>query len=125
MNNEIEIEIEIDDEIYVKKSSINLQTSHRSIDGLDYVIARTYSAGVFAGYLKLKTGKEVTLINARRLWKFYSASLSQLAQSGTPKPEECKFPEEVDNVILTEVIEILSVTEEAKKTIDRVEIWKV
>ena len=33
-----------------------------------YVIVRTYSAGVFAGTLKIKDGKEVELIDARRLW---------------------------------------------------------
>ena len=45
-----------------------------------YVIVRTYSAGVFAGYLISQKGKEVTLTDARRIW-FWSgaASLSQLA----------------------------------------------
>ena len=31
----------------------------------DYVIVRTYSAGVFAGNLKSRNGKEVELENAR------------------------------------------------------------
>lgn len=33
-----------------------------------YVIVRTYSAGVFAGYLTSKKGQEVELTTARRLW---------------------------------------------------------
>jgi hypothetical protein len=90
-----------------------------------YVIVRTFSAGVFAGYLESKEGQEVTLTNARRLW-FWSgaASLSQLAMEGVSKPEECKFPCEVDKVILLEAIEILDVTEKAKASIASVDIWK-
>jgi hypothetical protein len=93
-------------------------------DGLKYVIVRTQSAGVFAGYLKSRNGKEVELINARRIWYWEGASsLSQLAQEGTSKPSECKFPCEVDAVLLTEVIEVLSVTEKAKKSIQEVQVW--
>ena len=48
-----------------------------------YVIVRTYSAGVFAGTLESKEGKEVILSNARRLWYWKgAASLSQLAMEG-------------------------------------------
>ena len=90
-----------------------------------YVIVRTYSAGVFAGYLKSRKGKEVVINDARRLWSWAgAATLSQLAQSGTSKPTQCKFPEAVDEIILTEAIEILAVTPSAKKTIDEVPIWK-
>ena len=89
-----------------------------------YVIVRTYSAGVFAGYLKSREGKEVTLIEARRIWYWSgAASLSGLAQRGTSKPAECKFPCPVDEVILTEAIEILSVTEAAQKSIEGVSVW--
>lgn len=91
-----------------------------------YVICRTYSAGVFAGYLESKKGKEVVLTNARRLWRWAgAASLSQLAMEGTKNPDECKFPCEVDRVEFTEVIEILDVTSEAKKSIASVPIWKM
>lgn len=90
-----------------------------------YVIVRTYSAGVFAGELVSRKGREVVLHNARRLWQWHgAATLSQLAQSGTSKPSLCKFPEAVNRVILTEAIEILSVTEVAKHTIDEVPLWR-
>jgi len=39
-----------------------------------YVIVRTHSAGVFAGELKSRNGKEVDLNNARRLWYWYGAA---------------------------------------------------
>ena len=90
-----------------------------------YVIVRTYSAGVFAGNLKSRKGKEVVLENARRIWYWSgAASLSQLAMEGTKEPEKCKFPCEVREVILTEAIEILSVTTAAEKSIKGVPVWK-
>jgi len=92
----------------------------------NYVIVRTYSAGVFAGELMGRKGKEVNLKNARRLWYWKgAASLSQLAIDGVKNPESCKFPCEVKNIILTEAIEILSVSEKAFKSIQEVKIWKM
>lgn len=96
-----------------------------STDEMPYVIVRTYSAGVFAGYLKSRRGKEGNLLQARRLWSWAgAATLSQLAMEGTSKPKQCKFPCEVEEVLLTEVIEVLKVTEKAKASIAEVPIWK-
>lgn len=91
-----------------------------------YCMVRTYSAGVFAGTLVERNGKEALLSNARRIWYWDgAASLSQLAQSGTSKPQNCKFPEPVDEVLLTEVIEIIPITEKARASIDAVPVWRV
>jgi hypothetical protein len=115
--------ISINGEEYIKASSV--QQVAKPLDGLPYVIVRTYSAGVFAGYLESRTGREVVLRNARRLWRWYgAASLSQLAVDGTSDPRNCKFPCEVSKVDLLEVIEILEVTEKAKQSINSVKIWK-
>lgn len=90
-----------------------------------YVIVRTYSAGVFAGTLEQREGKEVTLTNARRLWYWDgAASLSQLAMEGVSKPENCKFPVEASKVILPEAIEILYATPAAKANIAAVPVWR-
>lgn len=90
-----------------------------------YVIVRTFSAGVFAGNLESRNGKEVVLTEARRLWYWAgAASLSQLAVDGTSKPKECKFPVAVPRVELTEAIEILAVTENAKASIKAVPVWR-
>ena len=91
---------------------------------LKYVCVRTYSAGVFFGELESRNGREVVLRNARRIWYWTgAATLSQLATDGTSKPDECKFPCEVDRVELLEVIEIIDVTEKAKESIKNVPIW--
>lgn len=90
-----------------------------------YVIVRTYSAGVFAGFLQERAGKEVVLTNARRLWYWAgAASLSQLAVSGTSKPNECKFPDPVTSILLTEAIEVIDVTPTAQASIEAVKPWR-
>lgn len=90
-----------------------------------YVIVRTQSAGVFAGEFVIRNGQEVVLKDARRLWYWSGASsLSQLAMEGTSKPKDCKFPCAVDSVELLQAIEILDVTEKARKSIESVENWR-
>ena len=112
----VKSEIEIDGEKYVLASSIKSSVPAKSMKGKKYVIVRTYSAGVFAGYIDSRKGKEAVVLNARRIhyWDG-AASLSQLAVDGTSKPQNCRFPCEVPRVELTEVIEILDVSEKAKK----------
>jgi hypothetical protein len=108
---------------YVKKGSENQKAD--TFNGMDYVIVRTYSAGVFAGYIESRIDKEVVMRQARRIWYWDgAASLSQLSIDGTSKPSNCKFPEAVDRIILTEVIEILNCTAKAKKSISEVTIWR-
>lgn len=117
------ISIEIDGIEYIPKDSISNSPAAK-VDGLEYKIVRTYSAGVFAGYLQKRNGQEVTLLNARRIWYWTgAASLSQLAVDGTSSPSTCKFPAEVSKIELTQAIEILDVTEKAKKSIDGVAVW--
>ena len=88
-------------------------------------IVRTNKAGVFFGKIEKKDGNTITLSNARRLWYWEgAASLSELAQFGTANVSGCKFPCAVDEVELFEVLEILSVTNEAAASIDGVKEWK-
>ncbi len=94
------------------------------MEELKYVIVRAYSAGVFAGELESRNGREVVLRNARRIWYWDgAASLSELAMRGTSKPNKCKFPCAVDRVELLEAIEILDVTAEARTSIEGVPVW--
>lgn len=95
------------------------------LDGMEYVICRTQSAGVFAGYLESREGEEVVLRQARRLWYWDgAASLSQLSVDGVSKPENCKFPCEVPQVTLTEAIEILPCSRTAQTSIAGVAVWQ-
>lgn len=90
-----------------------------------YCIVRTYSAGVFAGVLKSRDGKESVLTDARRLWYWAgAASLSQLAVDGTSRPNDCKFPTPVPEILLTEVIEVIPATPKAEDSIKGVPVWQ-
>ena len=115
--------IRLDGIEYVRKDQINKTAEMK--DGMKYVIVRTYSAGVFAGYLESQKNKEVVLREARRIWYWDgAASLSQLAVDGTSKPNNCKFPIAVDCIQLLEAIEIIDCTEKSRKSIQGVPIWQ-
>ena len=92
------------------------------------VMIRSYAAGVFAGtFISEKNtlaGKEVVLKNARRMWYWSgAASLSQLATTGTTKPTECKFPCVTPVHEVMNVVEMMQITKEARKSIDSVPVW--
>jgi len=117
--------ISLDGVEYVKKSDLKNHTPAEELDGLKYVIVRTYSAGVFAGYLESRDNKEVVMKNVRRLWYWEgAASLSQLAMEGVTQPNECKFSCEVISLELTEAIEILDCTKQAQDSIHSVPVWE-
>lgn len=89
------------------------------------VIVRGDTSGVFYGTLADRNGQEVELTNCRRLWYWDgAASISQLAVEGTKEPDSCKFTVYVDEIIVTDAIEIIPCAEEAIKSIEGVEIWK-
>lgn len=115
--------IKINEIEYVRKDQLS-RAKADSFNGMKAVIVRTYSAGVFYGYLFSRNGQEVVLKKARRMWQWYGATLSELAQSGTPDITKCKFPEYVDSVELLQAIEILDLTYEAKQSLDSVKLWK-
>ena len=84
------------------------------------VIIRTYSAGVWFGELKEKSGMEVMLHNARRMYRFWCAksiSLSGVAQYGLNQ-EKSKICPAVVNKVCLDSIEILSCTDIAIKSIE-------
>jgi hypothetical protein len=107
-------EIIIDGVAYVPK---NEYAKAEEFKGMKYCIVRTYSAGVFAGFVQEFEGKQVTIRDVRRIWYWSGAnSLSQLAKDGTCEPDNCKFAVAVDKIIVTEAIEIIECTEKAKNS---------
>lgn len=113
----MENKIEINGETYIRE---------QNKEELGFAVVRTHSAGVFAGYIESREGKEVTLKDAIRLWRWEgAASLSQLAMEGVSKVGGCKFAMPVYKVILTDAIEIIPTTETAKEIIEGVASWKV
>ena len=89
------------------------------------VIVRGDRSGVFFGTLEAKEGKEVKLTKCRRLWYWDgAASISQLATDGTTRPSNCKFTVTVDEIIITDAIEIILCTQKASDKIEKVAEWK-
>lgn len=116
-------ELVVEGVTYVPKDSVQAMATPK--DGMPYVMVRTYSAGVHCGYLKERNGKEVTLLDSIRIWKWAgAASLSQLSMEGTNSPKDCKFGMPITSIILTEAIEVISMTETAKQSIQNVSSWK-
>ena len=108
---------------YVKKEDAGIIA--QEVDGMRFVCVRTYSAGVHCGYLKERNGKEVTLVNAIRVWCWYGAcSLSQLATDGSSELSKCKYSVTVPEILLTEAIEIIPMTEKAKSQMEGAKRWK-
>lgn len=75
--------------------------------------------------LKVKNGSNVVIKNVRRLWYWDGAcSISELALNGTARPNNCKFTVTVDEIELTDVIELIPCTDQAEKSIKGVKEWK-
>lgn len=84
----------------------------------EYVIIRTYSAGVWFGKLEKKSGNEVILTDARRMYQWWAAksiSLSGVAKYGIDQ-EKSKICPALEKVWL-EAIEILTLTDVAIKSL--------
>ena len=115
-------EIKIGDVVYVRKDSIKAE-SFKKTDGMTYCIFRGHECGVHAGYLEKDSmfgnPNAFKVAKARRLWQWDSKfTLTELANKGVRKSENCKFSEpSVNPVILLDVYEVLPCTEDAANSI--------
>lgn len=82
-----------------------------------YVVVRTYSAGVHVGELAERRGREVDLVNARRIWSWKGArTLHELATNGIAKGSKVSVP--VGEIALTEAIEVITCSPEARANLE-------
>lgn len=80
---------------------------------MGFVVVRTYSAGVHVGELKSREGKEVVLTDAQRIWSWKGANtLHEIALHGVGKGS--RISERVPSITLTEAIEVIEASEEAR-----------
>lgn len=113
-------QIIIDGIIYVPQGT-QTTPAPKNKKGLEYCIIRTYSAGVWSGWVDTKS-KDMCqeVFEARRLWQWWSEfTLSALAKEGKKvgKESENKYAMPVDRVILKEVIEIIPCSKKAMEQI--------
>lgn len=105
-------------------SNVGFASATNGGDGLSSMIGkkcivRTYSAGVWYGEVAEKSGNEVILKNARRMWTWWAAesiSLSAVAIHGI-KLDKSKIVEPVSSVWL-EAIELIPTTAKASDSIE-------
>ena len=92
----------------------------------NYVIVRGDRSGVFFGELKERSGQEIELRNARKLWYWDgAAAVEQLARDGVSLPRNCKFTVTVDEMTITDAIQVLPCTNVAAENIMAVKEWKI
>lgn len=111
---------------YVPKGTQQRLAKAPNIKGMEYCVIRTYSAGVFIGWINTKIkGMERTIYDSRRVfyWKG-AASLSQMANDGVKQPDECQITQVVPITYLTEVIEVIPCTRKAKDCLESVSVWE-
>jgi hypothetical protein len=113
-------EIEINGVTYVPKDSLAKNT-----EGLDFCIVRCRNAGVHAGYVESRKDGVLTILDSRRLWRWWSKfTLSGLATAGVLKGKEaeCKFSCVLPKLQISEhdVCEVIPCSEEARYSINSI-----
>lgn len=86
----------------------------------EFVIVRTYAAGVHMGYILVndRQNKIVTLTEGRRIWKWEGAfTLSELATYGSKNPDECRISTRVSKIDLP-YIELIYPSQEIVTILD-------
>lgn len=88
------------------------------------VLVRGIQSGVYFGELVSQDKQEVEMKNVRNLWRWYGANtLLDLAENGPQKTEGCRFSNNVDSIVLTDICEIVPCSVKAIKNIEGVAEW--
>lgn len=88
------------------------------------VLVRGIQSGVYFGELVSRDKQEVEIKNVRNLWAWRGANtLLDLAENGAKNTSECRFSNNVNSIILTDICEIVPCSDNAIKSIESVEEW--
>src|SRR6478609_1131101 len=113
-------EIEINGTKYVRADSIR---AAQSVDGMPLVLIRGYGSGVQYGYLAERNGCEVKLLNSRRIWSWNKATeCSQIAVTGIDAASS-KVTVMAPEKVITDAIEIITITKEAAANLLAQPVW--
>ena len=116
--------IMIDNVKYVKSDA---SKKAESVDGMEYCVIRTYSAGVHIGYVKefgVKHPQNCVLLKSRRLYQWSGAcSLSQVAMEGVS--DDSRIAMEVHEIELTDAIERIPCSDMAAEYFKGAKAWKI
>ena len=88
------------------------------------VLVRGIQSGVYFGELVSQDKQEVEMKNVRNLWRWSGANtLLDLAENGAKITGDCKFSNQVNSIILTDICEIVPCLDKAIKNIEGVAEW--
>lgn len=88
------------------------------------VLVRGSQSGVYFGELVSQDKQEVEMKNVRNLWRWSGANtLLDLAENGAQNINECRFSNNVDSIILTDICEIVPCSDKSIKNIEDVAEW--
>lgn len=108
-----------------RRTESGRKEDNMKIDINKYYIVRGDRSGVFFGRINYQDDKEVQMTNARCIWYWCgAASIVELAQNGVKYPDKCKFTVAVEEITITDAIEIIPCTEEATAIIKAVKEWQ-
>ena len=89
-----------------------------------YVIVRSHLAGVFFGILTSKNKTEITLTKARKFFYYSGANtVEDLANYGALNPTSCKLTVEVEEIIISDFVQIIPCTKGAINQIKNIPVW--
>lgn len=90
------------------------------------VVVRGVQSGVYFGTLIDKDGQEVELKDSRNIWSWRgAANLNQVAVDGIKDLESSRISVAVDCMVLTDICEIIPLTEKAIANLEDAEEWKI
>lgn len=91
----------------------------------EYYIVRGDRSGVFFGKISERNGSEVRMQKVRKLWYWDGAcAVEQLALDGVKNHDNCMFTVTVEEMTITDAIQIIPCTDAAQKSISGVVEWK-
>lgn len=90
------------------------------------VIVRGIQSGVFFGILVDRNGQEVELKDCRNIWSWEGATnLNQIAVDGIKELNKSRISMVVNSIILTDICEIIPLSEKAIINLESAEQWRV
>ncbi len=83
-------------------------------------LIRADRSGVFYGTLAAREGNAVELHNFRRIWRWEGANtLNEMATGGVNKSTS-RISEPAPHIVILDVVEVLPISEKARKSLDEV-----
>lgn len=108
-----------------RRTESGRKEDNMKIDTNKYYIVRGDRSGVFFGKINYQNGGEVQMTNARCIWYWSgAASIVELAQNGVKYPDKCKFTVAVEEITITDAIEMIPCTDKSTVIIKAVKEWK-